>query len=122
MSFISRLFPPNLEKMRTNRDVNSLVQVLRDSSDALAEQASSILVEIGEPAVVPLIQLLKDAHSRNDVKTKYRVSRTLTAIGVPAVESLLGVVTGTLWQAPFKYSAYGQTALEIGRASCRERV
>ena len=113
MSKIFRLFPPNLEKMRTKRDVNSLVQVLRNSSDAIAEQASGILIDIGEPAVVPLIQLLKDAHSRNEVKTKERVSRTLTAIGAPAVEALLGVVTGTLWQAPFKYSAYGHTALDI---------
>ena len=113
MSFVSRLFSPNLEKMRTNRDVNSLVQVLRNSSDAIAEQASGILIDIGEPAVGSLIQQLKDAHSRNEVKTKERVSRTLTAIGAPAVEALLGVVTGTLWQAPFKYSAYGQAALDI---------
>jgi HEAT repeat protein len=113
MSKIPRLFPPNLEKMRTNRDVNSLVQVLRNSSDAIAEQASGKLIDIGEPAVIPLIQLLKDAHRRNEVKTKERVSRTLTAIGAPAVEALLGVVTGTLWQAPFKYSAYGQAALDI---------
>ena len=47
VSFVSRLFSPNLEKMRTNRDVNSLVQVLRNSSDAIAEQASGILIDIG---------------------------------------------------------------------------
>jgi hypothetical protein len=78
-------FKPNIEKMKSKRDVKGLIKVLKDKEFVVREKAAKALGEIGEQAVEPLIQALKDikGHGTNSAVD------ALAKIGKPAIEPLI---------------------------------
>ena len=57
MSFLSKLLPPNVEKMEMNKDIRGLVKATKTEKKGEAIQA---LTRIGEPAIDSIIQLVND--------------------------------------------------------------
>jgi HEAT repeat protein len=108
--------PPNIEKLEARRDVNGLIKALRYPKDIKIRQRAAVAlkkigwqpghdenaawywaikhewakcIEIGEPAVEPLIAELKDDTLYGE---QWKVAETLSKIGSPAVESLITVL------------------------------
>jgi len=54
-----RLFRPDIEKMKANRDIEGLVKTLKDEDDKVRANAAEALKQIGPPAVDGLIRALK---------------------------------------------------------------
>lgn len=55
--------PPNIEKMKKNRDVKGLIKALKHKDLSVRAAAACVLGEIGDArAVGPLAQALKDKH------------------------------------------------------------
>src|SRR4030043_126453 len=54
-------FGPNIKKMKANKDVEGLIEALKDKDESVRRLAAEALGEIGDArAVEPLIQALKD--------------------------------------------------------------
>lgn len=79
--------PPNVEKMKARRDVKGLIKATRYNKDSghIRQSAVLALVDIGAPAVGPLISALKDKHDT----VREAAAETLHKIGTPAVEPLI---------------------------------
>ncbi|MCD6215119.1 MAG: HEAT repeat domain-containing protein, partial [Candidatus Desulfofervidus sp.] len=87
MGIFDRLFKPNVERLREKKDVKGLIKALRHED--VRKEAAEALVNIGEPAVEPLIQALKDEYS--DVREE--AARALGRIGDKrAVEPLINAL------------------------------
>ena len=56
------IFKPNIEKMKAERDVKGLIGTFKSTNRNVQKKAAEALVRIGEAAVEPLIQALKDEH------------------------------------------------------------
>ncbi len=57
-------FKPNVEEMERKKDVKGLVKALKNKDLKIVGAAAGTLVRIGEPAVEPFIQILKDEDPR----------------------------------------------------------
>jgi HEAT repeat protein len=57
-------FRPNVEKMEMKVDVKGLIKALRNKDLKIVGAATGALIRIGEPAVEPLTQILKDEDPR----------------------------------------------------------
>jgi HEAT repeat protein len=81
--------PPNIEKLKTKRDVKGLIKALGyKKSYYIIEQALDALGEIGDArAVAPMIKILQDAGYYDFILP--HVSSALLKIGTPAVEPLI---------------------------------
>jgi HEAT repeat protein len=81
--------PPNVEKMKAKKDVTGLIKALGYRKDASVRKAAvKALVEIGEPAVEPLIAALKVENE--DVRQA--AAEALVKNGEPAVEPLIAAL------------------------------
>ena len=113
MGIFDRLFKPNVERLREKKDVKGLIKALRHED--VRKEAAEALVNIGEPAVEPLIQALKDEYSdvreeaaralgrigdkravepliqalKDNIDVQRRAAWALRKIGEPAVEPLI---------------------------------
>jgi len=83
---------PNVKKMEAKKDVEGLIKVLKDKERMgingwyVRRDAAAALVKIGEPAVEPLIQALKD----EDDTARELAAAALANIGdTRAVEPLI---------------------------------
>ena len=78
--------PPNVEKMKAKKDVKGLIKALGYKKDASVRKAATMaLVEIGEPAIEPLIAVIKEENE--DVRQA--AVEALVKIGEPAIEPLI---------------------------------
>ena len=81
--------PPNVEKLKTTNNVRGLIKALSYSKDAsISEAAALALVEIGEPAIEPLISTLREENK--DVHQA--AVEALAKIGDPAIEPLIAAL------------------------------
>jgi hypothetical protein len=108
-----RLRYSNIQRLQGRGKIGSLVHILTRAPDDLAVEASACLENMGASAAIALVDALKHAHGAKDARTTQRISETLIRLKGDAVESLLGVVTGTMWQTPFRYSSFGAAALDV---------
>lgn len=93
-------------------DTKRLIRALNHPSPEVRHEAESHLIGQAADVLIPLMAELKRAYQISDRVTSNRITGVLVSMGAPAVDALLGVVTGTLWQAPYKYSSFGQAALD----------
>jgi HEAT repeat protein len=85
--------PPDVEKLKRKRDVPGLIKALGYQKEDDREAAAEALVQIGAPAVKPLIDILND----NDRSVRWYAVRALGQIGDPAaVEPLIAASTDPL--------------------------
>jgi len=83
-------FKPNIQKMKTKKDVEGLIKVLKDEDSAArdedrAKEAAEALGEIGELAVEPLIEALKG----EGIRVRWDAAWALGMIGdARAIEAL----------------------------------
>jgi HEAT repeat protein len=82
--------PPNVEKMKAKRDVEGLIKALGYRKDkGVCKAAAGALVEIGTPAVAPLVAALKDS----DTHVQWQAARALGQIGdARAIEPLIAAL------------------------------
>jgi len=121
MGIFDRLFKPNVERLREKKDVKGLIKALRHED--VRKEAAEALVNIGEPAVEPLIQALKDEYSdvreeaaralgrigdkravepliqalKDNIDVQRRAAWALRKIGEPAVEPLIQALKDEDW-------------------------
>ena len=88
MSFLQGLLgPPNVEKLKARGDVWRLVNALHyQNDDSVSRNAAQALVEIGEPAVQPLIACLWNRDQ------SHLAVELLAEIGEPAIEPLIAAL------------------------------
>ena len=60
MGIFDRLFKPNVKRLKEEKNVKGLIKALRHKDGYVRRDAAEALGKIGEPAVEPLIQALKD--------------------------------------------------------------
>ena len=91
MGFFSRLFKPNVEKLRRRRDVNGLIKALEYEDWQIRRQAADALGEIGDNgAIKPLSQILKvDSLSDEVNRTKETAIKALDKIGGKSAVNVL---------------------------------
>jgi hypothetical protein len=78
--------PPNVEMMKAKGDIKGLIKALGyQKGDHVREAAADALVQIGAPAVEPLINGLK----HEDDQVREAAADALVQIGAPAVEPLI---------------------------------
>jgi HEAT repeat protein len=84
--------PPNIEKLKTRRDVQGLIRALTYKKDpSVRAAAAAALGEIGQPsAIEPLITALLDVAGEAVVHNA--AHSALVKIGAPAVEPLIGTM------------------------------
>ena len=83
--------PPDIEELKSNQDVKGLIKALGYKSEdyLIPNNAAFALVEIGEPAVEPLIEALKNENSQ----VRNIAVDSLIKIGdTRAIEPLIGVL------------------------------
>ena len=81
--------PPNVEKMKTKKNVRGLIKALAYSKDAgISVAAALALVEIREPAIEPLIHALNEENE--DVRQA--AAEALAKIGEPAIPPLIAAL------------------------------
>lgn len=82
--------PPNVKKMKARRNVKGLIEALGyQKDDRIGHAAAEALVEIGDPAVEPLIAALKNERD----KVRQSAAKALGRIGDPrAVEPLIAAL------------------------------
>ncbi|MCK4692019.1 MAG: HEAT repeat domain-containing protein [Anaerolineales bacterium] len=81
--------PPNVEKMKAKEDVKGLIKALGYKKDASVRKTAAVaLVEIGEPAIEPLIAAIKEENE--DVRQA--AVEALVKIGEPAIEPLIAAL------------------------------
>ena len=81
--------PPNVEKMKGKKDVKGLIKALGYKKDASVRKAATMaLVEIGEPAIEPLIAAIKEENE----DLRQAVVEALVKIGEPAIEPLIAAL------------------------------
>ncbi len=74
---------PNIEELKVNKDVEGLINALKDKDPMIRGDATEVLGKIGDSrAVEPLIEALKDIVREIAIES-------LRKIGEPAVESLI---------------------------------
>ena len=86
--------PPDIEELKSNQDVKGLIKALGYKSEdyLIPNNAAFALVEIGEPAVEPLIEALKNENSQ----VRGRAAFALGGIGdIRAVEPLIEALNDT---------------------------
>jgi HEAT repeat protein len=96
MAVSSDLFEsPDVNKLKTNKDINGLIKALGYQKDDLVSQNAAVaLGEIGDAlAVDPLITKLKDRDEDQDVRTA--AAKALGKIGNSAVNPLIAVLTNS---------------------------
>lgn len=86
MRLLESLLGRNVDKLKAKKDVRGLIRVMKQNHPATRTPAKLALVEIGMPAVRPLIGLLMDERER---PYWAKALRTLVLIGRPAVEPLI---------------------------------
>ncbi len=75
---------PNIEKLKARANIDGLIRALGYRSDArVRHEALEALVEIGKPAIAPLIDALEDARLRD------AAVHALVIIGVLAIDPLI---------------------------------
>jgi HEAT repeat protein len=103
------LFKPNVEKMERNKDVKGLIQAISKGAavkGGVRFEAIWALQRIGEPAVEPLIQALKD----KDKVIRFGAADALGRIGdARAVEPLIQALKDE------DYTVRAWAALNLGR-------
>ena len=84
---------PNIEELKSNQDIEGLIDSLGYEPDSRIQlNALHALINIGEPAVEPLIKALKDANS----EIRQRAANALGFLGdIRAVEPLIEVLNDT---------------------------
>lgn len=80
---------PNIKQLIKKQDILGLVEALDDPDDRIREQVSKELMNIGQPAVNPLLEALQSAVIGSEA------SRLLAKIGEPAFEGLIKALEGT---------------------------
>lgn len=80
------IFRPNIDKLKAGKNVRGLIKALRNKDNNIQDEVTEALVEIGEPAIRPLIQVLKNEDDRNTLQVGLRV---LERIGKPSEELLI---------------------------------
>ena len=81
--------PPNVEKMKAKKDVKGLIKALGYKKDASVCQAATMaLVEIGGPAIEPLIAAIKEESE----EVRQAAVEALVKIGEPAIEPLIAAL------------------------------
>jgi HEAT repeat protein len=87
MSFMNKMFgPPDIEKLKTNQDINGLIKALTYKKDAqIRQSAYETLKKIGNPAVKPLAETLK----HKDREVRKNAAKLLGEIGDPWASSRL---------------------------------
>ena len=82
---------PNIEELKASKNVKGLIEALKYEYSYIKRDIVEALVKIGEPAVKPLIDALKDANDyyyRRDKVDYFRrdIVEALVKIGEPAVK------------------------------------
>ena len=78
--------PPNVEKLKSKHNVKGLIKALGYKKDpSVRGNAADALVEMGAPAVAPLIA----AFDRSKLEGCQDITEILAKIGEPAVEPLI---------------------------------
>jgi len=95
------------------RAVGPLTQALKDKNDFFVADVEEALVKIGEPAVEPLIQALKD----EDSGVRWAAAATLGEIKderavAPLIQALKDGGRGVRWQAAMALVEMGEPAVE----------
>lgn len=80
-----------VQKLQESRDVRGLIEALGDS--AVGWSAVGALGHLGEPAVEPLIEALKDKD--RDATARRLAGAALGKVGAPATEALIEALTDT---------------------------
>lgn len=111
---------PNIDKLKDKQDIEGLIKALEYGTDSdIRQDAIGALIEIGKPAIEPLIKALKaddwevrksaawalgkigderavepliEVLGDKDVDVRYIAAWALTEIGEPAVNSLIDVL------------------------------
>ena len=110
---------PNVEKLKANNDIEGLISALKSKKDYVRTHAIFALIEIGEPAVEPLIKAHGDVRFQSgvffvignigdkravkhliyslfveDERVHYSAGIALGQIGEPAVDHLIKILEG----------------------------
>jgi HEAT repeat protein len=90
MSFLQGFFKPNIEKLQSRRDVQSLIMALQYKEPTVRRAAAEVLGRIGDPcAVSSLLKAVKD--DNQDVRSE--AASALGKIGDPcSVEALIKLI------------------------------
>ena len=79
---------PDIERLTTERNIGGLIEILASGDVYRGLKAVYALGSIGEPAVDPLMGILRDGH--RDVR--WGAAMALARIGPPALDSLIGTL------------------------------
>ena len=89
----------NVKKIQANKDVEGLIEALKDEDEHVRSGAAEDLRKIGEPAVGPLIEALKDEDWRVRMRTAWALGEIKDARAVgPLTEALKDEDDGVRWQ------------------------
>lgn len=97
----------------TNKEIQSLVELLKSNEGSVREDARSKLVKIGKPAVPLLISVL----THDDAQTRWEAAKALTEIHDPAaapalVRALRDDNSGVRWLAAEGLIGLGEKGLD----------
>lgn len=88
------LFTPNIEKLKASENVLGLVRViLKKRNPELVQVALNALIVIGEPAVEPLLNIIKQSDLEPYNGAVAHASKALGKIGKPAVDPLVEIIS-----------------------------
>lgn len=100
---------PNIEELKDKQDVEGLIKAFVWGSRG--DNASDAVIEIGEPAIEPLIEALKD----DKMDVRYFAAKALGEIGDErAVKPLIGLLNDEEW---FVHTMAAEALVKIGEAA-----